>query len=269
MIIDSHAHVNFNAFKNDGDDILKKCLDNNVWVINVGSEYRTSKRAVEYAEKYDNGVYAAVGIHPIHLFSSSDVLPEEDVQEEFDYAKYKKLALSNKVVAIGEVGLDYHHFKGVENISEIKEKQKKVFKEFVKLANELDKPVAIHCWDAYDDLLEILKKCPVNKCGVIHSFIGTWKMAQEFIDLGYKIGLNGIVTYSESYDKLIRNIDLKNIIVETDCPYLAPKPLDRDSRNEPMNVKYVAEKIAHIKNIEVSEAEKTTTENAKKLFGIK
>jgi TatD DNase family protein len=301
MLIDSHAHVNFNSFKEDGGEVLKKCLDNDVWVINVGSEYRTSKRAVEYAEKYKKGIYAAVGLHPIHLFSSPNVLPEENHQEELEYDKYKELVASKKVVAIGEVGLDYHHFGDSLRstnftklrIGEIIEKQKNVFKKFIDLANEVQKPLAIHCWgvkskeelyytktDAYDDLLEILKGHPLRLSGtspskrgrglgVIHSFVGSWKKAQKFVDLGYKIGLNGIVTYSESYDKLMRNIDIKDILIETDCPYLTPKPLKRDSRNEPINVGYVAEKIAHIKNIELEEVERVTTENAKKLFGIK
>jgi TatD DNase family protein len=268
-MFDSHAHVNFKAFKDDGDEVIKKALENNTWIINIGSEYKTSQRALEYANKYKEGVWAAVGIHPIHLFSSSNVPPEENVQEEFDYDKYKTLAENEKVVAIGEVGLDYHHFAGVENISGIKEKQKKVLKEFISIANKVKKPVVIHCWDAYDDLLEILKDNKILKTGVIHSFIGSWKTAQKFIDLGFKIGLNGIVTYSESYDKLIREINLKDVLIETDCPYLSPKPLDRDSRNEPINVKYVAEKIAEVKSIEISAVEKITTDNAKKLFNIK
>lgn len=267
-MFDSHAHINFKDFKDDGDKVIKKSLAENTWIINVGSELRTSQRAVEYANKYDNGVWAAVGLHPIHLFSSPNVLPEEDFQEEFDYDKYLELAKNEKVVAIGEVGLDYHHFDGIENISEIKEKQKKVFEEFIKLSNEVSKPIAIHCWDAYDDLLEILKKNPVEKVGVVHSFIGSWKTAQKFVELGYKIGLNGIITYSESYDKLIRNIDLKDILIETDCPYLNPKPLPRGERNEPVNVKYVAKKIAKVREIEIEEVKKITTENTKKLFSI-
>lgn len=267
-MFDSHAHINFKAFKDDGNDVIKKALENNTWIINVGSEYKTSQRALEYSNNYDEGVWAAIGLHPIHLFKSPNVPAEESVQEEFDYDKYKELADNEKVVAIGEVGLDYHHFDGVTGISEIKEKQKKVFKEFIKLSNELNKPIAMHCWDAYDDLFEILENNPVKKGGVVHSFIGSWKTAQKFIELGYKIGLNGIITYSESYDKLIRNIDLKDLLIETDCPYLSPKPLERDSRNEPVNVKYVAEKIADVKEIEVQEVEEVTMENTKKLFGI-
>lgn len=268
MIIDSHAHVNFRAFKDDGDEVVKKSLGNGTWMINVGSQYSTSQRAVEYANNYSEGVWAAVGIHPIHLFNSPNVPPEEKSVEEFDYDKYKKLAQDKKVVAIGEVGLDYHHFEGVENIPEKKELQKKVLKEFIKLANELNKPVILHCWGAYEELIEILKENPIDKKGVVHCYIGSWKTAQKFIELGYKIGLNGIVTYSESYDKLIRNINLRDLLIETDCPYLSPKPLERDSRNEPINVKYVAQKIADVRKVNISEIEEATTNNAKELFNI-
>jgi TatD DNase family protein len=121
---------------------------------------------------------------------------------------------------------------------------------------------------AYEDILEIIKSNRVKKKGVVHSFIGSYKMAQEFIEEGFLIGLNGIITYSESYDRLIREIGLENIIIETDAPYLTPAPLGRYSRNEPLNVKLVAQKIADVLGVKVSEVEKGTTENAKKLFKL-
>lgn len=268
LIIDTHAHINFKSFKEDGNVIIKKCLKENVWIINVGSETRTSQRAINYAQKYEEGVYAAVGLHPIHLFPIESLGDKNNV-EEFDYKKYLELAQQEKVVAIGEVGLDYHHFGKNHNIKELKKLQKNVFKDFLKLSQETKKPLIIHCWDAYDDLLEILTKSKFDyQPGVIHSFIGSWKTAQKFIELGFKIGLNGITTYSESYDKLIRNCDLKNILIETDAPYLTPKPLPRDSRNEPVNIKLVAKKIADVKNISLEEVLNQTTENARKLFKI-
>ena len=135
------------------------------------------------------------------------------------------------------------------------------------MANEAGKPVIIHCWDAYEDLLEIIQKYPVNKKGVVHSFIGGYKTAKKFIGLGYKIGLNGIITYSESYDRLMKELSLEDILLETDCPYLTPVP-KKGERNEPTFVKYVAEKIAQIKEIPVEEVEKITTENARNLFSL-
>ena len=125
----------------------------------------------------------------------------------------------------------------------------------------------LHCWDAYDDLYEMLHSKPVEKRGIVHSFVGSYKMAKKFIELGYVIGLNGVVTYSESYDRLIREVALENIVLETDCPYLAPVP-HKGERNEPMYVQLVAEKIAQIKQISVEEVIKITTENAKRVLAI-
>lgn len=277
MLIDSHAHVNFNAYKNDGDEIIKKCLDNNVWVVNVGAEIRTSTRAVEYANRYDEGVYAIVGLHPIHVKLHDNNLPGETdnenikYREKFDYQSYLELAKDKKVVAIGEVGLDYHHFEdGATDLEKEKiiEKQKEILIEFIKLANEAGKPIIIHCWDAYKDLLEILKECPVNKKGIVHSFIGSYKTAREFRELGFKLSFNGIITYSESYDKVLTDTPIEDILVETDCPYLTPSPLDKGERNEPMNVKYVIEKIAKVKEMEVEEVIKNVEKNTREVFGI-
>ena len=290
MIIDSHAHVNFNAFKDDGDEVIKKCLNNNVWVVNVGSEFKTSKRAVEYANRYEEGVYAIVGLHPIHVkVADNDFLGESDnenikYREKFNYENYLELAKDKKVVAIGEVGLDYHHFEdGATELEKEKiiRKQKEIFVEFIKLANEINKPIVIHCWgvksrkepdharaDAYRDLLEILKEYPVNKKGIIHSFIGSYKTAREFRELGFKLSFNGIITYSESYDKVLTDTPIEDILVETDCPYLTPRPLSKDERNEPMNVRYVVEKIAKVKGMEIGEVERIIFENSRKVFGI-
>ena len=289
MLIDSHAHVNFNAFKNDGNEVIKKCLDNNVWVVNVSAEFRTSKRAVEYANKYDEGVYAIVGLHPIHIKVEEDDLPSESdnenikYREKFDYQKYLDLARDKKVVAIGEVGLDYHHFEEAATDLEkekIVKKQKEILIEFIKLANEINKPLVIHCWDAYRDLLEILREHPLCLSdispsrrgrripGIVHSFIGSYKTAREFRELGFKLSFNGIITYSESYDKVLTDTPIEDILIETDCPYLTPRPLSKDERNEPMNVKYVIEKIAKVKGTDVEEVTKIVEKNTREVFGI-
>lgn len=276
MLFDTHAHLNFSAYKTDADEVIRRTLEAGVFMVNVGSQYSTSARAVEYAEKYAGGVYAAVGIHPLHLqkrsfqYKDDNELEETEIKtngEEFDYQKYLELAKKPKVVAIGEMGLDYHHFEEGDNKDELKKKQKDIFIQGIALANEVEKPIMIHCWDAYDELYEILENNPVKKAGIIHSFVGGYKTAKKFVELGYKIGLNGIITYSESYDRLIREIDLKDIVLETDCPYLAPAP-KKGERNEPVFVKLVAEKIAAVKEISVEEVTEATTENAKKILGI-
>ena len=276
-LFDTHAHVNFNAYKDDGEDVLQRCLENEMHVVNVGSQYSTSKRAIEYAHKFENGIYAAIGIHPVHLKKGSftHVDPEELTEEEiptvgeaFDYKKYLELARDEKVVAIGEIGLDYHHFEDGDDEEFLKNLQRETLLEFIELANIVEKPVMLHCWDGYDDLLEILANNPIAKKGIVHSFIGSYKTANKFIQLGYKIGMNGIVTYGESYDRLIKEIDLENIVIETDCPYLTPRPLERGLRNEPLFVKEVAEKIADVKGITLEEVAEKTFQNAKNALNI-
>ncbi|KKP94804.1 MAG: Mg-dependent DNase [Candidatus Moranbacteria bacterium GW2011_GWD2_36_12] len=297
-LFDTHAHVNFNAYKDDGEDVLRRCLNDGMNVVNVGSQYSTSKRAVEYAHKLSGvrlrarsrtpdeqgGVWAAVGIHPVHLkkgsFTHHDPweLSEEPassagreiptVGEQLDYQKYLELAKDEKVVAIGEIGLDYHHFVEEDDVEFLKNLQKETLIEFIKLANEVQKPVMLHCWDGYDDLLEILQTHSVDKKGIVHSFIGSYKTAQKFIELGYVIGLNGIITYGESYDRLIKEIDLKNIVIETDCPYLTPRPLEKGIRNEPLFVKEVAQKIADVKGATLEDVAQITSQNAKLILNL-
>ncbi|TAK94845.1 TatD family deoxyribonuclease [Patescibacteria group bacterium] len=289
MLIDTHAHVNFSAFKDDADEVIRRALEKNVWLVNVGSQYSTSQRAVEYAGKYSIGVFAAVGLHPIQLkkrtieYQDDEELTPEEIKttgENLDYAKYFELAKHPKVVAIGEMGLDYHHFEPGDNVEELKSKQKGVLLQGIRLANEVQKPMMIHCWgvksrqerdhartDAYDDLLDILQDNPVEKKGVIHSFVGGYKTAKKFIELGFKIGMNGVITYGIGYDRLIKEIDLEDMVLETDCPYLTPVP-HKGERNEPILVELVAQKIAEVKNISIDEVAEVTTKNAKELFGI-
>jgi len=268
MLIDTHAHLNFNAFRDDVEEVIKRCADQKVGVINVGSEYKTSKRAVEMAEKHE-GLWAAIGVHPGHL-SEREIDDGEgnlirSAVEKFDRKKYFELAKSKKVVAIGEVGLDYYN--GEEN----KKEQVEAFKEQIKLAVDLDLPIAVHCRNAYKDILEVIteekKKYGEKMRGVIHSYLGRLSYAQIFNEIGFSVAFNGIITYARDYDKVIKNIDLKYILAETDCPWLTPVPY-RGERNEPLYVRYVAEKIAEIKDISNEEAAKVTTENAKKLFKI-
>ena len=244
MLIDTHAHLNFKAFNHDFDQVIKRSLSENVWMINVGSKYETSKKAVEIAQKYDNGIFAALGLHPIHA---------ED--EEFDKEKYKELAKSDKVVAIGEIGLDY--FK---NYKDFKEKQKQVFLKQLDLAKELNLPVILHCRMAHDDLLRIIKDYQLP--GVIHCFTGTWEEAKKYLDLGFYIGINGII-YKRDLKEVIKKTPLEKILIETDSPYLG-----KEDRNEPIFVRYIAKEIAKIKAISFEEVSQATFKNAIDLFNI-
>lgn len=276
MLIDTHAHVNFNAFKDDSGEVIKRSLASSVWMINVGSQFSTSQRAAKMAARYPEGVYAAVGLHPIHLSASEfhDTFESEEIKfrasgEKFDADIYKKLAQNPKVVAIGETGLDYFH--NPEN----KVEQAEVFREHIKLACELNLPLMVHCRDAHTDLISVLseekKKYGDKLLGVIHGFASGFSVgiseAKAYIDMGFLLGVNGIITFSNQYDSLLREIDLKHFLLETDCPYLTPKP-HRGKRNEPLYVKYVAQKIAEVRGVDISEVKKKTTENARRVFAI-
>ena len=257
MLIDTHAHVNFKAFENDFDEVIKRSLGEDVWMINVGSKYETSKKAVEIAQNYNNGVFAAIGLHPIHA-----------QDEEFDKERYKKLALSgsewsDKVVAIGEIGLDKFKDYG----SFLKE-QKEVFLKQLDLAKELNLPIIIHCRMAHEDLIKELriKNYELRIRGVIHCFTGTWEEAKKYLDLGFYIGINGII-YKRDLKEVIKKAPLEKILIETDCPYLTP-PQAESERNEPIFVRYIAKDIARIKGIDFKTVSQTTFQNAIDLFNL-
>jgi len=273
MLIDTHAHVNFVAYKTDGDEVTERALKENIWMINVGSERDTSRRALEYAKKYPKGVFAAVGLHPIHLREQQIGAPLDEYEtvefktqaEKFEYDYYKSLAQDPKVVAIGETGLDYYH-----NAAN-KELQKEVLLEQMSLADALKKPIIFHCREAHNELLATLREWELfgNKKlrGVIHSFSGRWSQAQQYLAMGFYLGFNGIITFARDYDKVIKQMPLERLLLETDCPYLTPVPF-RGKRNEPAYVEYVAEKVAELRGISFDEIAEATTKNAKELFKI-
>ena len=312
-LIDIHAHINFRDFREDGDEVIKRALEKDVWLINVGSQYSTSQRAIEYAEKYKRGVYAAVGLHPIHLIEQSyetEVAGKKTKittrAEEFDVEKYRELALNQKVVAIGEIGLDYYWIsdewlkenpapEGRGSLNEI-ERQKDIFKKQLQLAYELKKPVIIHCRDpkpnsargfrianlairkpstrgrsAHQDVIEILEEFLKDKTdfkgGTIHCFSGNWQDAQKYFQLGFHISFTGLITFVHNWDDIIKKAPLEKLMAETDCPYMTPAPF-RGKRNEPIYVEFVVRRIAELKGISFEEAAKATTENALKLFNI-
>jgi len=282
MLIDSHAHVNFNAFKEDSDLVIKRALEDDTWMINVGSQYSTSRRAVEIAQKYEKGVFAAIGLHPLHLEERKVDHSEVDSQaifktraEDLDYEKYKELAKNPKVVAIGEIGLDYWYKpKTKKKLEEFKEKQKEIFLKQLELAKELNLPVIFHCRLAHDDLIEIISnfQFPISeRKGVIHCFTGNWRQAQKYLELGFYLGFNGLIFKKiegvPDWQEIIKKLPLEKILIETDCPYLTPPPFE-NQRNEPLYVKYVAQKIAELKDITHDKLAEITTQNAKNLFKI-
>ncbi len=278
MYIDTHAHVQFSVFKDDADDVIRRALGNDTWMILVGSELKTSKRGLDYANKYEKGVYATVGLHPIHL---EETLVEAEGDkftgraEEFNYETYEKLAKFEKVVGIGEIGLDYYHINQ-DNATSTKAKQKEVFIELLKLSRQLNLPVIIHCRQAHDDILLLLKDfrkkyrdyIPADKpWGVMHCFSGDEDLAWQYFSLGLIISFTGIITFSKKWDDLIRKLPNDKFMIETDCPYMTPEP-NRGKRNEPVLVKYIAQRIAEIKNLSLARVAEITSQNARELFKI-
>lgn len=246
-IVDTHAHLNFSNFDRDRDDLIKETLNGGVWMINVGVNYELSGKAIKIAERYREGVYASVGLHPIYS------------EEGFLFDSYKNLIKSEKVVAIGEIGLDYKsEYMG------FKKQQREVFLDQLSLAGEVNLPIIFHCRFAHKDLIEILSKKDSLK-GVIHCFAGDWKEAKRYLDMGFYIGFNGVV-FKLDLEEVIRKVPLDRVLLETDCPYLTPP--QESGRNEPLYIEHIIEKIAQVKGISHKEVAHKTTTNAKNLFNL-
>ncbi|MFA5029234.1 MAG: TatD family hydrolase [Patescibacteria group bacterium] len=277
MLVDSHAHLNFKAFDDDLEEVVGRCRNREMKVVNVGSQFITSLKAIKIAKDYD-GFFAAVGIHPIHLGEHSQDQLEEAQQQETasageEFAKIRELVKEKKVIAVGETGLDYFRLAGDKE--KTKELQREYFIKHLELAKENKLPVILHCRgsedsprDAYKEVLEIIKGREPR--GVLHCFGADWETASEFVARGILVGFTGIVTFkkkAEELQEVARRVPLKNILIETDSPYLAPEP-HRGERNEPVYVEDVARKIAELRELDLEEVISVTAKNAQELFNI-
>ena len=252
-LFDSHAHLMDGKFNGEVENIIKNAIQNDVkYITNIGYNYETSKMAVSEAEANKN-IYAAVGLYP--EYCNEEVV---DIDYLFELAK------SDKVVAIGEIGLDYHY------TGNIKENQKKHFITQIKIANKLNLPVVIHSRDADMDMLEILKANKIENGFVMHCFSSSVEVAKEILKLGGYISLSGTVTFKNARNliEVAQILPLDRLMVETDAPYLSPEP-NRGKRNEPANVKYVAQKIADIKEMTLDILAPILVENTKRFYKIK
>jgi len=274
--IDCHTHVNFAAFDEDRTEVITRTLESETWMINVGTQKDTSESAVELASQYESGVYAIVGIHPIHTgksfhdvdelgSSGGDINGFNSRGEEFDSDFYKTLAQNEKVVGIGETGLDYFRLEKGS-----REKQQEIFIKHIELANSVNKPLMLHIrpsredTDSYKDALEILKKY-AKVPGDAHFFAGSVEDAKKFLDIGYFVSFTGVITFTSDYDEVIRYMPLESILSETDAPYVAPVP-HRGKRNEPLFVQEVVKKIAEIKDLPFEKVKEQMVENAFRFF---
>ena len=252
MLFDTHAHMNDRAFDTDRQELLESLPGQGVRLLmNPGCNLEDSRLSVELAQAYPF-VYAAVGSHPDSADEVNDAVIEE----------YRKLCQNEKVKAIGEIGLDYHY----EDIP--RELQKKAFFMQMELAKELGLPVIVHERDAHEDGMAIVKAYP-EVTGVFHCYSGSAEMARQLVDLGWYIGFTGVLTFKNARKAIetAESIPLDRIVLETDCPYMAPEPF-RGKRNHPGYLYRMAEKLAEIRGVSVEEIHAITTENGKRLYRI-
>jgi TatD DNase family protein len=254
MIIDTHVHISDLRFDNDREIVIQKAFDCGIEkFFEIACEMRYWDRALELS-KQDN-IFLSFGVHPIETAKAT----------REDYYKFQALIQDKKCIAVGEIGLDYHYDSSPQNANI----QKEAFLKQIDIAIKHNKAVIIHCRDAYDEMIDFLKKYKNVPKGVIHCFSGTPKQAKMFIEMGFLIGIDGPVTYkkSDNLKQVVFETDLNKILVETDCPYLAPQKY-RGQRNEPSYIIETLKEIAAIKNILVDDAVQVTTQNALELFSI-
>lgn len=272
MFYDTHAHVDASEYQDEYEKIISDSLEQGVWINNVGTKRQTSLDALENAKKFNEGVYAIVGVHPTTI--------SDYEKEKFDYDFYLDLAKDPKVVGIGECGLDYYRLPEGSSIEEVKAIQLPAFREHIRLAKELDKVLVVHVRaskdtaDAYLDCVDVLSEYPGIKF-LVHSFSANWNICSKFLELGGYVGLNAIITFDKAgaLKEVLEKCSLERIVLETDAPYLAPAPF-RGKKNFPVNVKLVAQFLAdNTKNDKgesrtLGEIENITTATARKLFGV-
>lgn len=248
---DSHAHYDDKRFREDREELLRELLPASgvSHIINIGCDVKSSEMSIRLADRYDY-IYAAVGVHPHELYDMSSQT----------IAKLKKLSEHPKVVAIGEIGLDYYYD------THPRELQRFWFRQQLRLAEEVALPVVIHSREASQETFDIIQSTQVRR-GSIHCYSGSAQMAMDYVKMGFHIGVGGVVTFSNA-KKLVETVEavpIEHILIETDCPYLSPNP-NRGKRNDSSNLKYVVEKIAEIKKMTPEAVAKITAENAKSLF---
>jgi len=295
--IDAHTHVQFSGFDEDRAAVLERARAADVWMVNVGTQKDTSRAAVEFAEKHGEGMYAAIGLHPIHTarsYHDEQELGGGDAAkaftsrgETFDADYYRRLALHQKTVAIGECGLDYFHFNDDEPREVQMQHQREAFTAQIALSREVKKPLMIHCRNAFADLIEILSSPAYPKIenpGVVHFFTGTVDDAQKLLALGFSFTFGGAITFPSrknkkakpgeegvpvtgNYDEVIKMIPIDRILSETDAPYVAPMPF-RGKKNEPAYVVHTVAKLAELKGVSAEAMKQQIWENARRIFGI-
>ena len=303
-LVDAHAHLTDRDFENDLQKVIASANESGVTkVISAGYDFLSSQKALELAENQD-GIFATAGVHPENLANFEEVFSLEDEKQgknqkselfdalffekarlnlEKEFEKIENLAQNAKIVAIGEIGLDYHFldFLGREKLEkfgqilteaekeELKNLQKWAFLKQIEISGRLKKPIVVHSRDAMGDTLEILKNHRLGRESLLHCYSGSLESAQELMKLGFSFSFGGVVTFknAKNVQEVVKNLPIERILLETDSPYMSPEPF-RGKRNEPKNVVYVADQIARLKGMKIDEVARITTENAERLFRI-
>ena len=253
IFVDSHAHLDDEAFDEDREEVIKDILSGGNYFFNIGCDLKTSYSSYELSKKYDH-VYAVVGVHP-HEAKYYTAQTREALKE---------LLTKDKVMAIGEIGLDYHYDLSPRDV------QREVFIDQINLAREMDVPIVIHTREAMEETYEILEKHAKGMKVLLHCYTGSIEMARKYLKLGYKLALGGALTFKNAKNTVdvAKEVDLKDLLIETDSPYMTPVPY-RGKRNDPRKVVLVAEKLAEIKGISTEEVLEATKKNAFEFFGVK
>ncbi|MEK9183626.1 MAG: TatD family hydrolase [Patescibacteria group bacterium] len=261
VIFDAHTHIHFPAYNKDRDEVIKRAQNAGVKMIAVGTNMTTSKSAIAIAEKYPEDIWATVGFHPTEIGHWKLPSDRRASPKGGEFENLKILAQHPKVVAIGECGLDYFR-----NSNPPKNEQREIFLKQVELAQQLKKPLMIHCRpskntdDAYEDLLEEFLKINFQLPIIIHFFNGSLAITKKLFDAGFYFTFGGVITFSRDYDEVIKFLPIEKIMLETDAPYVAPAPY-RGQRNEPSYVLEVAKRMAEIKNLALEDVIQKTTNN--------
>lgn len=249
-LVDTHTHIYDKKFNDDFDKVIERINSELDFIVSIGYDLESSEKSVKLSDEYSK-IYSVIGFHPTEIKKYSENAEKRLIE----------LAKNSKVVAVGEIGLDYHWME------DPKEEQKEIFRRQMNLAEKLKLPVVIHTREALEDTFEILEEYK-NLGGILHCYPGSYEMAQKVMDR-YYFGIGGVVTFKNNRvtKEVVEKLPLERIVIETDCPYLTPEPF-RGKRNEPVYVKYVAEEIARIKNISVEKVVEITTGNARKVYKI-
>ena len=255
LYFDTHAHYDWEEFNEDREVLFREFENRLCGIVNVGINNESINKVIEYAKRYPF-IYFSAGIHPM------EVEKNIKLQEVEEIIRKEKESKNNKLVAIGETGLDYH-------FNYPKDLQKKYFIEQINLANKYNLPIIIHSRESQEEVEKILRENPVKKAGIMHCYSGTAEMSKKFLEMGYYIGVGGPVTRYKDVQETVKVTPIDRIVIETDAPVLPPEPFEKHEKNNSLYLKYIASKIAELKNMTEEDVIRHTTQNAYKIYGIK